>query len=97
MNQEKIGKLIAELRKEKNLTQEELGRKLGVTKNAVSKWERGLSLMDMSLLKPLSVVLDISIVELLNGEKISKEKLNEKTEEVVENTIDYSRKEIKKN
>ena len=67
MNQEKIGKLIAELRKEKNLTQEELGRKLGVTKNAVSKWERGLSLMDMSLLKPLSVVLDISIVELLNG------------------------------
>ena len=97
MNQEKIGKLIAELRKEKNLTQEELGRKLGVTKNAVSKWERGLSLMDMSLLKPLSVVLDISIVELLNGEKISKEKLNEKAEEVVENTIDYSRKEIKKN
>ena len=97
MNQEKIGKLIAELRKEKNLTQEELGRKLGVTKNTVSKWERGLSLMDMSLLKPLSVVLDISIVELLNGEKISKEKLNEKTEEVVENTIDYSRKEIKKN
>ena len=72
MNQEKIGKLIAELRKEKNLTQEELGRKLGVTKNAVSKWERGLSLMDMSLLKPLSVVLDISIVELLNGKKISK-------------------------
>lgn len=43
MNQEKIGKLIAELRKEKNLTQEELGRKLGVTKNAVSKWERGVS------------------------------------------------------
>lgn len=54
MNQEKIGKFIAELRKEKKLTQEQLAEKLGITKNSFSKWERGLSLMDMSLLKPLS-------------------------------------------
>ena len=67
MNQEKIGKFIATLRKEKNLTQEELGNKLGVTKNAVSKWERGISFMDVSLLKPLSNILEVSITEILNG------------------------------
>ena len=50
MNQEKIGKFIAEIRKEKKLTQEDLATKLGITKNAVSKWERGISMMDMSLL-----------------------------------------------
>lgn len=73
VDQEKIGKLIAKLRKDKNITQADLGKKLGVTKNAVSKWERGLCLMDMSLLEPLSKILDISIVELLNGRKIENE------------------------
>ena len=63
MNQEKIGRFIAKLRKEKNLTQEELANKLGITKNAVSKWERGLSLMDASLFKPVCKILGISIVE----------------------------------
>ena len=72
MNQEKIGKFIAELRKEKNLTQAELAEKLNITKNAVSKWERGLSLMDISLLKPLSEILGVSVSELLNGERIEK-------------------------
>ena len=70
MNQEKIGKFIFTLRKERGLTQEELATKLGITKNAVSKWERGISLMDMSLLNPLCDILGISITELLNGEKI---------------------------
>lgn len=96
MNQEKIGRLIAELRKEKNMTQVELGKRLGVTKNAVSKWERGLCLMDMSLLEPLCKILDISIVELLNGEKIQRTEFKEKSEEVVTNTINYSQYEIKK-
>ena len=75
MNQEKIGKFIAELRKEKNLTQSNLAEHLGVSTNAVSKWERGICLMDMSLLKPLSEILDISINELLYGERINKEEL----------------------
>ena len=65
MNQEKIGKFIAELRKEKNLTQEELANKLGITKNAVSKWERGLSLMDMSLLQPLCEILEVYKLNLM--------------------------------
>ena len=73
MNQEKIGKFIAELRKQKKLTQEQLAEKLGITKNAVSKWERGLGLMDLSLLKPLSEILGVSVTEILNGEKIDEE------------------------
>ena len=97
MNQEKIGKFIAKLRKEKNMTQVELGNKLGVTKNAVSKWERGLCLMDMSLLKPLCEILNISIVDLLNGEIIKNtEEYKEKSENVIANTINYSNSKIKK-
>ena len=96
MDQEKIGKFIATLRKEKGLTQQELAEKLGITKNAVSKWERGLGLMDMSLLKPLSEILDVSVTEILNGERFLKEEINNQSEKVLISTLDYSSKEIKK-
>ena len=94
MNQEKIGKFIAELRKQKKLTQEQLAEKLGITKNAVSKWERGLGLMDLSLLKPLSEILGVSVTEILNGEKLDEE-IDLKSEEILIDTLDYSAKEIK--
>ena len=81
MNQEKIGKFIANIRKEKKLTQEELAEKLGITKNAVSKWERGLCLMDMSLLKPLSEILKVSINDILAGEIIKSKDFEKKSEE----------------
>ena len=81
MEQEKIGKFIAKQRKLKELTQEELAEKLGITKNAVSKWERGLCLMDMSLLKPLSEILEVSINEILAGEKIEEKDIEKKSEE----------------
>lgn len=81
MNQEKIGKFIAKQRKLKELTQEELAEKLGITKNAVSKWERGLCLMDMSLLKPLSEILGVSINEILAGEEIETKDVEKKSEE----------------
>ena len=96
MNQEKIGKFIAECRKKQNLTQEQLAEQLGITKNAVSKWERGLGLMDMSLLKPLSKILKVSITEILNGEQVDKEDISSKTEKALLDTIDYSSREIKK-
>ena len=96
MNQEKIGKFIAELRKQKKLTQEQLAEKLGITKNAVSKWERGLGLMDLSLLKPLSHILEVSVTEILNGERFTKEEIDSKSEETLIDTLDYSAKEIKK-
>ena len=81
MDQEKIGKFIAKQRKLKELTQEELAEKLGISKNAVSKWERGLSLMDMSLLKPLSEILEVSVNEILAGERIEEKDLEKKSEE----------------
>jgi transcriptional regulator with XRE-family HTH domain len=97
MNQKKIGEFIAKLRKENNLTQEELANKLGITKNAVSKWERGISMMDVSLLKPVSELLKISIVELLNGERIKQDDIKNKTEDTIKSTIEYSNNRIKKN
>lgn len=51
MNQEKIGKFISELRKEKNMTQEQLANKLGITDRAISKWENGRCLMDISFFR----------------------------------------------
>ena len=81
MNQEKIGKFIAECRKKKNLTQEKLAEQLNISDRAVSKWERGLNLPDASLMLELSRIFDISVNELLNGEIIEKDKYMEKAEE----------------
>lgn len=53
MNQEKIGKFIAEKRKENKLTQEQLAEQLNISKNAVSKWERGINLPDVSIMQEL--------------------------------------------
>lgn len=81
MNQEKIGKFIAERRKDKNLTQGQLAEKLDVSINAVSKWERGLNLPNVSLFKDLCTILDININELLYGEKIENDKYKSYAEE----------------
>ena len=67
MNQKKLGKIIAEKRKEKNMTQEELGEKIGVVGSSVSKWERGLTAPDISILPLLAKELGINIDELLSG------------------------------
>lgn len=73
MNQEKIGKFISQKRKKVNLTQEELAEKLNISKNAVSKWERGLNLPNVSIMQELCEILNITIIELLNGEETTKE------------------------
>jgi len=96
MNQEKIGKFIAECRKNKKMTQSELAEKLGVTDKSIGNWENGRNMPDLSLFKPLCDELGISINDLLSGEKISKEKYQEKFEENIVNTIDYSSKKINK-
>ncbi len=83
MNQEKRGKFISERRKK--LTPEQLAGKLGVSTNAVSKWERGLCLMDMSLLKPLSEVLKVSVNEILSGEKIDDKDIEKKVKRILLN------------
>lgn len=96
MNQEKIGKFIATCRKKKGITQSELSEQLGVTDRSVSNWENGKNMPDLSLFKPLCEILDITINELLSGEKLSKEKYQEKFEENIVNTIDYSTQKINK-
>ena len=96
MNQEKIGRFISEQRRKKNMTQSELAEKLGVTDKSVGNWENGRNMPDLSLFKPLCTILDITINDLLSGEKISKEKYQEKFEENIVNTIDYSTKKIGK-
>ena len=80
MNCDKIGKFIATSRKKKGLTQIELADKLNITDRAVSKWERGKGCPDISLLEDLSKILDVSIIELLKGEKMKKNKSLEKDE-----------------
>ena len=69
MDPQKTGKLIARQRKEKGLTQKELGRRLHVSDRAVSKWERGLNLPDAALFEPLCRELEITVTELLRGER----------------------------
>ena len=94
MDQIKIGKFINELRKGKNLTQQQLGEKIGVSPKTISKWETGKGMPDLSSLKPLSDCLEISINELLSGEKIEEEKYADKLEENIINTIEYSDKQV---
>lgn len=69
MENNKIGSFILELRKEKGLTQQELGAKLFVTDKAVSKWERGLSLPDVSILEKLAEELEVDVSEILRGSR----------------------------
>jgi transcriptional regulator with XRE-family HTH domain len=94
MNQEKIGKFIAKCRKDKKMTQSELAEKLGVTDKSVGNWENGRNMPDLSLFKPMCDELGITINELLSGERLKKEEYQEKFEENIINTIDYSTKKI---
>lgn len=70
MDQLKIGRFIAQQRKDVGLTQLQLAEALGITDRAVSKWERGKSLPDASLMLPLCKILQITVNDLLHGEVI---------------------------
>lgn len=94
MNQEKIGKFILECRKAKKLTQSELAEKLGVTDKSVSNWENGRNMPDLSLFKPLCELLNITINDLISGERVSKDKYQERLEENIITTIDYTNKKV---
>lgn len=88
MNQENIGKFISEIRKEKNITQTTLAEKLGVTDRAVSNWENGRRLPDYSLLPLLAETLEVSIQEILNGRKMTKDEMIE-MKGTLEKLIEY--------
>ena len=81
MDQIKIGKFILNCRKEKGLTQEQLAEKIGVTSKSISRWENGNTMPDYSLLKDLCSELNISVNELLSGEKIKENDYMNKSEE----------------
>ena len=98
MDQEKVGKFIAQRRKELKLTQEEIAEKLGITSQSVSKWERGVNSPDISLLIEISRILNVSIEELLAGQlSENKEKQITGREEIIIDTIKhYTNKTRKK-
>ncbi len=83
MDQIKIGKFIAERRRNVNLTQLQLSEKLGITDKAISKWERGIAMPDTSIMIELCDILGISVNELLKGEKNSMENNEAKNEELL--------------
>jgi len=81
MDNEKIGKFILELRKQKGMTQKELAEKVGVSDKTISKWECGNSIPDITYLEALCNSLNISVNELLSGERLTDESYSEKAEE----------------
>lgn len=97
MNVKKVGEFIKQKRKEKKLTQKELAEKLSITDRAISKWERGICCPDISILKELSSILEVSVNELLAGEEIEKLE-REKTDDVLVDSVkQYTSVEKKKN
>ena len=94
MDQIKIGRFIAACRKRVNLTQLQLADKLGITDKAVSKWERGITMPDTSIMLELCDILGISVNELLSGEKINMENSSQKNEQLL---LDMAKELEKKN
>lgn len=96
MEQEKIGKFISKLRKENNMTQEELALKMGVTSKSISRWENGKTMPDISMLSILAEELNCTVQELLNGRKMTKEELVE-LKETIDKLIEYQTNQQIKN
>ena len=94
MDQIKIGRFIAVCRKRANLTQLQLADRLGITDKAISKWERGITMPDTSIMLALCDILGISVNELLSGEKINMENSNQKNEQLL---LDMAKELEKKN
>lgn len=92
MDQIKIGTFLKLLRKEKNLTQEQLAEQLGVSTITVSRWENGNNMPDISLLSEIAEFYDVSIPELIYGERKS-ENMREEAKEVAETMSDYAKAE----
>ena len=94
MDQIKIGRFIAECRKQKKLTQMQLAEKLNITDKAISKWERGIAMPDCSIMLEVCDILEISVNELLSGEKIVVEEKIQKNQQLL---LDMTREIEQKN
>ena len=95
MDQKKIGSFIKELRKEKNLTQEQLAEKFNVSRRTVSRWETGNTMPDLDILIEMSDFYEVDFREILDGERKS-EKMNDEMKETVMKVAEYSNEEKKK-
>lgn len=100
MNREEFGAFIRTLRKEKNLTQKELGSMLHLTDKAISKWETGQTLPDITMIEKIAEVLDVTTLELMQGKKIKEEQIaKEEVETVLHETViqaDIQTKRVRK-
>ena len=96
MDQVKIGKFISQMRKEKGLTQKQLGEELLISDKTVSKWETGKGMPEVSLMLPLCEKLGINVNELLTGERIPEEDYKKKAEENIMNIMREKEESIKK-
>ncbi len=90
MDMVKIGGFLAELRKERNLTQAELGEKLGVTNKTISRWETGNYMPPVDMLVELSTMYGLTINELLSGKKLSTEEYKEMAESNIKEALKNS-------
>ena len=96
MNLIKIGKFIAEQRKLKKLTQEQMAEKLDLNSSTISRWENGINMPDASLYKKICEILEISIEELINGEKTQKENIKQSYEKALITTVNTNKKQERK-
>ncbi len=97
MEQKKIGEFIAAQRKEKQMTQKQLGEALGISDKAISKWECGKGLPDISIMMPLCELLEINVNELLSGEHLTEDAYSRKAEENMMNLIQETENQKKEN
>ena len=95
MDQKKIGSFLKELRKEKDITQEQLAEKINVSGRTVSRWETGSNMPDISLLAELAEFYDVSIPEIIDGERKS-ENMNKETRDTAVAMAEYGRNAVKK-
>ena len=96
MDQIKIGRFIADERKRKEYTQKQLSERLGISDKTISKWERGNGFPEGSLLLPLCAALEITVNELLSGERVSEEEYRRKAEENMVNLVKEAQESKKK-
>ena len=96
MDAEKVGKFIAAARKEKGLTQQELGDLLHVSDKAVSRWETGKGFPDISSMESLAEALEVSVAEIFKGERIEKEISLEDAEEITYGSLNLMQEKVKK-
>ena len=92
MDQKKVGSFLRELRKEKQLTQEQLAERFGVTSRSVSRWETGSNMPDLSILVELADFYDVDIKDIIDGERKG-EDMNKEEKERLQLVADYAETE----